>query len=72
MSEAINDVIYTLTMEDVDNVLDMYDEETRSLINKTFSREDILNVMKRKLEINHEEAIAAVIDVRLLAEAKLR
>lgn len=59
-------VIYKLTMDDVDMVIDnsLDDEEQEKI--KKISYETLLDVMRRKIEIDYVDTIEAVLRSRLL------
>lgn len=66
-SYSMEEEIYTLTMEDYDSVLDNhYTKEAIAYINDNYSRETISDILRRKLEIEYDQYIRAVIDCRLL------
>lgn len=63
----IEEEIYTLTMDDYDYVLENhYTKGVIEFINKTYSRETIIDILRRKMEIEYDEYIRAVVDCRLL------
>ena len=61
-----NDDVYTITMDDVDEVMASYDERKRAYIESNYSREQLLSIFRNKLEIEWTEYVEAVIDCRLL------
>lgn len=64
---SIEDDIYTLTMDDYEFVLNhYYSDGAIKYVNENFSQETIKNILQRKLEIEYDEYIRAVIDCRLL------
>lgn len=62
-----DDVIYQLTMEDVNYVLEQnHTEDEIKYIRDKYSEEEIVDIIRHKIELDWIEAIDAVIRVRLL------
>ena len=62
-----DDVIYQLTMEDVNYVLEQnHTEDEIKYIRDKYSEEEIVDIIRHKIELDWVEAIDAVIRVRLL------
>lgn len=62
-----DDVIYQLTMEDVNYVLEQnHTEDEIKYIRDKYSEEEIVDIIRHKIELDWIEAIDAVIRTRLL------
>ena len=62
-----DDVIYQLIMEDVNYVLEQnHTEDEIKYIRDKYSEEEIVDIIRHKIELDWIEAIDAVIRVRLL------
>lgn len=59
-------VVYKLTMEDVDYVIDEYFEDEKEEIRNNYTDAQIQQIMISNLEIEWTEYVSAVINCRLL------
>lgn len=58
--------VYTITMDDVDEVIASYSEVERAYLESNYSREQLISIFRSKLGIEWTEYVEAVIDSRLL------
>lgn len=73
MEEDKNKIIYSLNEEDFDSAFNScYNEEEKALMLKYYTKEDMLETLRRKLEIDFCEEISAVLNVRILDNARTK
>ena len=73
VEEEKSNIFYSLNEEDFDATFeDCYNEEERKLMLKYYTKEDMLEILSRHIEIDFTEEISAVLQVRVLEHARAK